>query len=489
MVTNVEEVVLLRSPATPRRRLDDRGALARHWLVLAAGALGASGVLALGLVLARVPALAHHLTNTDLVLRVLVVHVGLGIVIWFSALPVTLFHLHRLAVGSAARARPAAALAPWLSTAGALALFAGLLPGLGTVHPVNYVPLVGHPLYAAGLGLFFAGVGLSYLERGAARQASVPAVGMSPGARLPEPVIGTLVTTGRLIDIGAFYVLLALAAAGMTFVRLPGHLDEGARIEVLAWGPGHILQLANVAFVLVAWALLAAWGTGRGLGRRPKAAALALAAPLPPIFVLLLRGPQWSFSRDGYVLVMQWALFPAVLVFLVLVLVLGAHFSSRQNGMPAPARAALWPLAASVLLMLVGLFYGTLIRGSDLRIPGHYHACIGAITLAYMALTLLLGGTGTVDPSATLRRVAVLYGLGQFLFSTGLVLAGSYGLGRKTYGIEQRIEEAGQGVGIWIAAAGGILALAGGTVWAVCAWRWLRGPRETFDRHGEGAGK
>ncbi len=78
---------------------------------------------------------------------------------------------------------------------------------------------------------------------------------------------------------------------------------------------------------------------------------------------------MWWFSRSGFVLLMQWTLFPAVLLFLFLVL--GPHFRSREAGRQAPSRAALWPLAASVALMLVGFLYGALIRGSDLRIPGH----------------------------------------------------------------------------------------------------------------------
>ena len=460
--------------------LRDRQDLARQWLVLAIAALAGSGALALGVALARVPSLAQHLTNTDLARRLLVVHVGLGVVIWFSALPVALFHQHRLAIGHAAGTGRAAALAPWLSTAGMLALLAGLVPGLGRVHPVNYVPVVVHPLYVAGLLLFFTGVALSYLDVGAVgagRRAPVSTAGPSAGGSLPDVVAATLGSTGGLVTLGAIYVLLTLAAAGATFVCVPDRLDEVTRLEILMWGPGHLLQLANVAFVLVAWALLAAWGSGRQVGGRLRWVTLALVVPLVAVLVLLVRGPMWWFSRAGFVLLMQWALFPAVLLFLFLVL--GPHFRRRQIGPRAPLRAALWPLAASVALMLVGFLYGALIRGSDLRIPGHYHACIGAVTLAYMALTLLLPGVGSGarESSVALRRVAVLYGVGQLVFSTGLVLAGSYGLGRKAYGVDQQVANAGQWSGLWVMAAGGLMAFAGGAVWAVAALRRLRGPR------------
>jgi hypothetical protein len=455
----------------------DRQALARHWLALAIGALAVSGALSLGVVLSRVPSVARHLTDTDLARRLLVVHVGLGVVVWFSALPVALFHLQRLLVGPWARVSPVGALAPWLSTAGASALLSGLVPGLGTVHPVNYVPAVAHPLYVIGLGLFFTGVALSYLDRGAPSYGPRPPL---PSARpsmlfwLPEPVSATLATTGALVGLGVFYVLLALVALGSAFWRLPNGVDQGTRLEILMWGPGHLLQFANVAFVLVAWALLAAWATGRRSGGRLRWVVLALVVPVLPIVVLLSRGPMWWFSRAGFVLLMQWALFPAVLVFLTFSL--APHLMSGKGGSEAPSRDALWPLSASIVLMLVGFLYGALIRGSDLRIPGHYHACIGAVTLAYMALALLLAGGTSRAPgqSPTLRRVAVLYGVGQLAFSTGLVLAGGHGLGRKTYGIEQHIGNAGQRIGLWVMAAGGMLAFAGGAVWAVATIRRLR---------------
>jgi cytochrome c oxidase subunit I len=457
----------------------DRQALARHWLALAIGALAVSGALSLGVVLSRVPSVAHHLTDVDLARRFLVVHVGLGVVVWFSALPVTLFHLQRLAIGASAHVSPVGALAPWLSTVGASALLGGLVPGLGTVHPVNYVPAVAHPLYVSGLGLFFTGVVLSYLDRGTPGGGSRPPLSsarFSPLLGLPDPVPATLATTGAMVGLGGFYVLLAVVALGSAFGRLPNGLDQGTRLELMMWGPGHLLQFANIAFVLVAWALLAAWGSGRRPGGTLRWVVLALVAPVLPILVLLVRGPAWWFSRAGFVLLMQWTLFPAVVVFLAFTL--APHFLSRKGGPEAPSRDALWPLSASVVLMLVGFLYGALIRGSDLRIPGHYHACIGAVTLAYMALSLLLAGGAIPEArqSRPLRRVAALYGVGQLLFSTGLVLAGSYGLGRKTLGIEQHIGHGGQRIGLWVMATGGVLAFAGGAVWAVAMMRRLRRP-------------
>lgn len=474
--------------ATARRATGDRGALARHWLVLAIGSLAASGLLAFGVVAARIPALARHWTDTDLAHRILVVHVDLGVVAWFSALPVAVLELFALA-RAAPPAGPLARLAPWLSTAGAILLLAGLLPGLGTPFTVNYVPLIDHPLYFAALTLLFAGVAAAWLERARPRawrpgRGLAGPVALAGGRPLPESVAATLGASGPLLAVGGAHLLLALFALAVTLARLPAGLARETHFETLMWGGGHVFQFANLAFALVAWAMLAAWGTGRELVRRTAWAAAALALPVLPILFLLAGDPLGWRYRPGFAALMQWGLFPAALLFLAVVL---APHAARRGSFDAERRAAaLWPLAASLVLMLAGFAFGAAIRGSDLRIPGHYHACIGAVTLAYMALTLLLpeSGAGAGDPARTRRRdralrsVALLYGGGQLVFASGLVLAGTYGLGRKTYGVEQTIANAGQTAGVVVMAIGGALALAGGATWALAAFsRWRESAR------------
>ena len=92
-----------------------------------------------------------------------------------------------------------------------------------------------------------------------------------------------------------------------------------------------------------------------------------------------------------------------------------------------------------------------------------------------MALTLLLlprdGGRDREPRRAAFRdraltRVAILYGTGQLCFSSGLMVAGAFGLGRKTYGVDQLVLGTGQKAGIALMAIGGALALAGGVTWA-----------------------
>src|SRR5690606_5861629 len=102
--------------------------------------------------------------------------------------------------------------------------------------------------------------------------------------------------------------------------------------------------------------------------------------PLLAVLILVAwRSPLWWGYRSGFTLLMQWGLFPAVVMFVALVLIPGWRRRPR-----APGSDATWPLVASLILMVVGFGFGAAIEGSDLRIPGHYHACIGSVTLAYM---------------------------------------------------------------------------------------------------------
>ncbi len=444
----------------------DRERLARRWLLLAAAALAASGLLAFGVVAARVPPFARYLTATELARRVLVVHVDLGVIVWFSALPVALFHL------AAAGRRPAgrfAAFAPWLAAAGALALGTGLLPGWGAPATINYVPFVGQPLFGAGLLLFAVAVAGSYLDR-----ELLPRAAGEGGATAGRgPLAATLDSHRGLLRLGAASTLLALVVLGVAAVRLRGFAGVGGAAEQLFWGAGHVLQLATVAFVMVAWALLATAGTGRAVagGRGLRLVQLLVAAAMVAVLLLLGAHPATPRYYQGYVLLMRWGLFPGLVVYLGGVA--APHLRGPRGGTAGEAPGALRPLVASALLMLAGLLFGALIRGSDLRIPGHYHATIGAVTLAYMALTLLLlpaaggGEAFAARRDRALGRVALLYGAGQLSFSAGLMVAGGYGLGRKTYGVEQLVRGPGQQAGLLLVALGGVLALAGGIAWAL----------------------
>jgi hypothetical protein len=136
-------------------------------------------------------------------------------------------------------------------------------------------------------------------------------------------------------------------------------------------------------------------------------------------------------------------------------------------------RNALW---ASLLLFAAGGLIGFLIKGSDVRIPAHYHGSIVGITLALMGLTYaLLPRLGFARP---LPRMAawqpLLYGAGQFLHIVGLVWSGGYGVQRKVAGTEQVLRTSSEVAGMGLMGLGGLIAVVGGLLFAVVVLRTLR---------------
>jgi hypothetical protein len=52
-----------------------------------------------------------------------------------------------------------------------------------------------------------------------------------------------------------------------------------------------------------------------------------------------------------------------------------------------------------------------------------------------------------------------------------MFIAGSYGMARKVYGVEQQITHIGQTIGMWIMGAGGVFALGGGVFFAIIVFQ------------------
>ena len=100
-------------------------------------------------------------------------------------------------------------------------------------------------------------------------------------------------------------------------------------------------------------------------------------------------------------------------------------------------------------------------------LPAHDPASIGAVTVAFMAVSyLLLAPMRFASPSGRLARLVPwqlhLFGFGQVIFAIGFGLGGMHGLSRKAYAAEQHIRSIGELVGLGIMGAGGLVAVAGG---------------------------
>lgn len=436
-----------------------------------------AGLLAFTLVLGRAPGLSRLFTDPLFFKRALVVHVDLALVVWFGAFFGALFQL--LPVSEPRGRRPDGTIV--VAVAG-VALMVGAA-GVGGAEPVlaNYVPVIHHPLFIAGLTLFGLGLGGSVLGR-----RLLPHREVENGLfRLPGSARAGL-RAGGVILLAA---LLTFAAAALV---TPRNLPPRGYYELVSWGGGHMLQVLSTVGMLSVWMVLLERATGIDPVPRPVASALFALLALPALAapVLALRGTDNGTYNAVFTDFMRWGIFPEVVVFAGFGLrsVVRARRAGALEGHPLrhPYVAA---TAASMALTAAGYIIGALIRGPNTMIPAHYHAAIGAVTVAYMAVTWpLLETLGSRVPEGRLTKLVpwqpILFGSGQLVFAIGFALAGAYGLARKAYAGEQHIRTAAESVGLGIMCVGGVIAIAGGLLflWLV-ARAWLaHSSRPTTER-------
>ena len=131
------------------------------WLMLGLVSLVGAGLFSLLLVLARTPTIQGWLPFIDFFRVALVVHVDLSVLIWLLSMAGVLWAL------STDRDLPGwDRVSFWLAASGTAIVV--ISPFVGASDPLmnNYVPVLRHPIFYTGLGLFTLGV-LSHLLRSA----------------------------------------------------------------------------------------------------------------------------------------------------------------------------------------------------------------------------------------------------------------------------------------------------------------------------------
>ena len=418
--------------------------LSAGWMLLALGALAISTLCALLLVLARLPWSGTPAGLDALFGRALVLHVSQAVVVWFLACAAALW---TLASGGAASPARWAALA--LSVAGLAAMVLTLfMPGAQAVL-ANYVPVLNHPLFFAGLALFAAGLVLC-------------------GA-LALPQVLQRVRGGAVWHLG---VLLSMGVAGLALLAWLFGLQQleaqeaaqvaAARFELLAWGPGHLLQFVHLLLLMSVWTVLGEQVLGgQAIAPRRVLQGLLLLAAAPVLGVpfIYFHYPLDSAEfRHAFTLLMAWGIWPAAAL-----LALRLLLQLRRAGRAAWLSPLAAPLLLSIGLFLLGCVLGALIRGDTTLVPAHYHGTVGAVTLAYMALgyQLLRAYTGQAEGGALQRWQPLVYGGGLVLLALGLAWSGWLGAPRKSTHLQTVLANPGYFVAMGLAALGGLLAIGG----------------------------
>lgn len=409
--------------------------LANAWFALAIMALGIAALLAVVLVVARIPFLG---LGGGIFRTALVLHVVFGVVIWFLAFAAGVWTLlcdKAWSIG-------------WLPLMVAVAGIACLLiaPVVGSPPPVlaNYVPVLDSPLFLTGLFGFLLAVIVSGV------------LALTSGNKSPATTdMAHIVIATRWAIVVAMLAAVVFSidsySASSSSVVLPVTLDDKL------WGTGHLMQFVHSLLMMAAWL----WLGQRLIARVPR-----LARTIPWLLAAMalssLAGPYISLFLDvgtpahrlGYTELMKWATWPVPL--LLGCFMLAGAWCSRSI-----ERGEI-DLFMSMALFLLGCLVGTMIQGNATTlVPAHYHGTVGAVTLAYLAVLLrtveLHGLMDRLQP--WLARTPLLYGLGIGIMVIGLAWSGLMGIPRKVPHSELMQTSSGYLAAMTLTGLGGFLAL------------------------------
>jgi cytochrome c oxidase subunit I len=441
--------------------------LAAGWMLLAVLALGLSTACALLLVFGRIPLPGGALASAALFRSALVLHVGLAVVVWFLSCAAAMWTL------AAGRQRPAD-LADRAGLAAAGGGVAAMVGALFSAQPdpvlANYVPVLDQPLFLYGLICFLGAVAWSGARAAAGlwqRCRSWCSLSVRR-AELPAP--------WRLAAALSLAAAMTAAVALGASLRALGKPVDAAGFELLAWGPGHVLQFVHVLLLMAAWTVLGEHAAGKPVASRTWLCGLIAAAALPllAVPVIYLSFPVDSVPfRHAFTRLMAWGSWPAAAL-------LGARVAwqllAARNALTQRHAAAAWPLLLSVLLFLLGCVFGASIRGESTMVPAHYHGTIGAVTLAYMALGYrFLAAFGlSAGDGRMVRWQPLVYGCGLVLLASGLAWSGWLGVPRKTLHVDVIVQYPAYFVAMCVAGIGGFLAVSGAALFVLNVARALR---------------
>lgn len=426
---------------------DYRKPLARAWLLAAVGALAISGLFVILIIASRMPGVEQLFPFKNFFHLAIVVHVDFSVLVWFAAFGAVFWTL---------ASRPGAVFA---ARAGIVIVAAGsLLLAVSPFRPgeaimSNYVPVLDNTLFLGGLTVFAVGVLVSAMRT----------------LFYPLPVSGQLQQIG-VMRFGVHTGVIALVLSGgmllWSMFDMPGYLTGPQYYEVLFWGGGHVLQFAWVQFMLVAWLWLAS-ASGVRILLSPRLVMALLLAGIAPAFLAVWGYLHFDVGSPDHARFFVWLMAAAGgLAAGPLGLALLAGWWRSSAAIDARSRGLRTALVFSIGLFGLGGMLGFMINESNTMIPAHYHGCIVAITLTFMALALhMLPKFGFAPASARLTAALPwVYGIGQVLHIVGLAFSGGHGVQRKTAGAEQGLETIAQIGGMVVMGVGGLIAIIGGVL-------------------------
>ena len=426
------------------------------WIMLGLLSLVAAGIFSVLLVLARTPVIQSLIPFADFFHVALVIHVNLSVLVWLLAITAAMWSL-----SSQGERRLWDRASFWLAAAGAVVMVLAPFAGAGNPQMSNYVPVLDHPLFFAGLGLFVTGIA-SHLLR----------------AVVTRPRLGDTLSAPDALNTGimfsAFIVAAAFLSTWVYYLGVPADMSGQVYYEFLFWGGGHVIQFSYTLLMMVAWVVLAS-ASGCRVELTPRLMLVYLLFICLPIITVPFLYLAHDIVSAGHRLAFTELMKYGGLSCLPLGL---AILSSLWRAQPATGegRYLRATLNSSVALFAAGGILGFLIAGLDIVIPAHYHGATVGVTVAFMGLCYFLLprlGFGPI-PARMAFWQPYLYAGGQLLHIAGLAWTGGYGVQRKTAGAAQGVDKFGEVAGMGLMGLGGLISVIGGLLFLIVCYKSIR---------------
>ena len=431
--------------------------LAGYWFKNGVMSLALAGIYSIILVLLRTPILVNFFSNTDLFKSALVIHVNLSILVWLISIVACIWSY---------KLPPSI-----LSIACVISAFIGTIliaitPIFGETVAVmnNYIPMLENITFILGISLF----GISVLLF------SIFVLYNLLINWLNDKVLGTKLITFTIFSTAFIFVLVWICFVS-SYLQLQKivaiiPVDIELYYELLFWSGGHLLQFLYTQVLIFVWIILCQAWLNRELKLKPIYLgvlylnfAVSTVAVLGHLLFDIIDGEFKAF----YTRQMQYG--GGVAPTIAFVIMLYELYTDRQKNKGSDTAKTI--MLCSSILFFSGAVFGILISGMNVSIPAHYHGSIVGISVALMGFSVMLCSNSAGEKRNYFSIAVITLTTGQMLHIIALLLAGGYGVLRKTPGVEMSISSK---ILMGIMGGGGLIAIVGGLMFVIiCARKIL----------------
>ena len=415
-------------------------------------ALLVGGILAIGVVLTRWPAV--HWLGADTFYMVLTAHGIDMLIFWIIFFEIAVLYFASSTLLRCRLATPKVAWAAFvLMLVGAVTNNIAVFQGGSSVMMTSYVPMMASPWFYLGLILFAVGAliacfvffgTLVVAKRDKTYQGSVPLVTF--GAITAAIIAVFTIASGAIILIPTFLLSVGIIKEVDPLIY-----------RTIWWAFGHSSQQINVAAHISIWYAVAAIA----FGAKPMSERVSRGAFLLYILFLQLASAHHLLADPGVstawkVVNTSYFMYFAVLASMIHGLTIPGAIEVAQrakgynNGLFEWLRKAPWgnPVWSGVFISIIGFGFlggisgvmmGTeqlnMIIHNTVYVPGHFHATVVVgTTLTFMALTFflipVLFKREMINP-ALAKWQPYLFGFSMYFFCLVMMGAGTLGVSRR----------------------------------------------------------